>query len=64
MARFSADGTRVATASEDGTARLWRCLECEDVKLRADKVQHRVQRKLSLDERRRYGLRDADGASE
>ena len=64
MARFSADGTRVATASEDGTARLWRCLECEDVKLRADKVQQRVQRKLSLDERRRYGLRDADGASE
>ena len=64
MARFSADGTRVATASEDGTARLWRCIECEDVKPRADKVQQRIQRKLSVDERRRYGLRDADGASE
>ena len=64
MARFSADGSRVATASEDGTARLWRCIECEDVALRADKAQQRIQRQLTLDERRRYGLRDAKGASE
>ena len=64
MARFSADGSRVATASEDGTARLWRCIECEDVELRADKAQQRIQRQLTLDERRRYGLRDAKGASE
>ena len=64
MARFSADGSRVATASEDGTARLWRCIECEDVALRAGKAQQRIQRQLTLDERRRYGLRDAIGASE
>ena len=51
---FSPDGTRVATGSADGTARVW-AVSARDL---IEQARARLSRNLSVDEWKRYRLGD------
>jgi WD40 repeat protein len=58
-ARFSADGRRIVTASDDGTARIYECALCGSVEELAALASRRIAisgRTLSAEERFKYSL--------
>jgi WD40 repeat protein len=54
MAAFSPDGTRIATASDDGTARIYTCAICGPIGDVEALARTRVTRQLTPQELRQY----------